>query len=415
MSSYQTSARAPSRDASSSGLPPERRRFWVELPGWVTAYVQERMKKPNKTNAEVYDLLCSLWKVPSSFGAAEEDRVVYVITEALTKKQDSSRVGGLAAVQRQALAQEVVQVIEFLIENSSAKPNRLGWLGPPCRKVTKHRPHRLDHFPAPDLLHWLSDEVPKDTEKSLRHISDQPLRHVAVFGKFLSINQYSNHDSRKFSAASMRLSQIWHHGFFVTFTSKAAASNPAGLQGLLSQLVMRQYDALENPNGHHDLQLWLNLHTYRLLSPSSSDEARVWSNTRRMASLRAFNQIHDPDLPPIPVFNTDRMENGIQAMFNEQGISPYLQTSAILDRLKIPRTELPSYIEALRGIYDWNHHNGDELGSIQEISCRLVKTFWMFRLAFIVVSEEERSQLNPRLRASTLGQSPLPTSSFLFH
>jgi hypothetical protein len=185
----------------------------VELPGWVTAYVQERMKKPNKTNAEVYDLLCSLWKVPSSFGAAEEDRVVYVITEALAKKQDSSRVGGLAAVQRQALAQEVLQVIEFLIENSSAKPNRLRWLDPTLsEKLRNIAPTDWIIFPAPDLLHWLSDEVPKDTEKSLRHISDQPLRHVAVFGKFLSINQYSNHDSRKFSAASMRLSQIWHHG-----------------------------------------------------------------------------------------------------------------------------------------------------------------------------------------------------------
>lgn len=223
MTSYQIAPRGPSRDASTSGLPAERRRFWVELPGWVTSYVREKteVRKTSTNNAHVYDVLCTQWKVPKSFGVATEDRVVYVITEAMARREAStSRAGGLANVQRQAWAQELVQVIEFLVENSSAKPTRVGWLDPNLLDRLQHL--SADDwiiFPAPDIVHWLSDDVSKAAEKSLRHISQRHPSPVGVFGSFnqscCNNDQSFNNDPRRFSAASMQLSRIWHHGQFL--------------------------------------------------------------------------------------------------------------------------------------------------------------------------------------------------------
>jgi hypothetical protein len=212
MSSYQTEPGAPSRDVSGCGLPPERRRYWVELPGWVTAYLKTEVRKLSTfNNADVYDFLCELWKVPSSFGVATEEQHVYIITEALTKRE-TSRASGLANVQRQTLAQEVVQIIEYLVENSSAKPTRLGWLDPNfSEKFQDVSPSDWIIFPASDMIHWLSDNRSNSAEKSLRHIPQQPPCRVCVFGNFNQFCPDANGQS-KFSAGSMQLSQIWHRG-----------------------------------------------------------------------------------------------------------------------------------------------------------------------------------------------------------
>jgi len=397
MSSYQITARGPSRDASTSGLPAERRRFWVELPGWVTSWVREKteVRKTSTSNAHVYDVLCTQWKVPKSFGVATEERVVYVMTEAMARRETSSiRAGGVANLQRQTWALELVQVIEFLVENSSAKPARLGWLDPHLMdKLQDLSPDDWIIFPAPDLVHWLSDDVSKAAEKSLRHISNHHPSPVCVFGNFnhpSNIDPSVNNDARRFSAASMQLSQIWHHGFFVTLTSKAAASNVEGLRRLHSKLVARQYEALENPTTHQELQMWMSLHTYRLLIGGwTMDGGGVRSDTRLAACLRAFNQIHDPDMPAIPILNRDRMDSRLRDLFAEAGTSTHLMTSAILNKLKIPRPQLPQYVAAFRHVFGPIDSNGDELASILHLADQLVKTFWMFRLAFIIVSDEE--------------------------
>ncbi|KAA1097593.1 hypothetical protein PGT21_012665 [Puccinia graminis f. sp. tritici] len=392
MSSYQTEPRAPSRDVSGYELPPERRRYWVELPGWVTAYLKTEVRKLSTlNNADVYDLLCELWKVPSSFGVATEDQNVYVITEALTKRE-ASRASGLANVQRQTLAQEIVQVIEYLVENSSAKPKRLGWLDPNfSEKLQDVSPSDWIIFPASDMIHWLSDNRSNSAEKFLRHIPQQPPCRVCVFGNF---NQFCTGDNgqSRFLAGSMQLSQIWHQGFFVTFTSKAATSNLEGLRKLVSKLVARQYDSLENPTGYVNIAIWLSLHTYWFLSPPSINEARTYRDDFIM-STRAFNQIHDPDLPPIPIINKQQLDNGIRTILNDGKTSINLMKSNILEKLKFPRQELPGFISAMSNFYDRRNDHEDELRVIQELASQLVTYFWMFRLALIVVSEEERPYL----------------------
>jgi len=178
--------------------------------------------------------------------------------------------------------------------------------------------------------------------------------------------------------------------FFVTLTSKAATSNVEGLRRLHSKLVARQYEALENPTTHQELQMWMSLHTYRLLIGGwTMDGGGVRSDARLAACLRAFNQIHDPDMPAIPILNRDRMDSRLRDLFAEAGTSTHLMTSAILNKLKIPRPQLPQYVAAFRHVFGRNDSNGDELASILELSGDLVKNFWMFRLAFIIVSDEE--------------------------
>ncbi|KAH9464253.1 hypothetical protein MJO28_002103 [Puccinia striiformis f. sp. tritici] len=393
MSSYQIEARPSSRDVMNSGLPPERRRFWAELPGWVTSYLQEKteVRKTSATNAFVYDTLCTLWQVPESFGVATEEQTVYVITEA-SNRRDASRAGDS---QRQALAQEVVQVIEFLAENSSAQTKRLGWLDPNLlEKLEDVSPSDWIVFPASDMIHWLSDKVSESAEKSMRHIPQHPPCRVCVFGQFNqpSVDPTSNNGQRKVSAGAMQLSQIWHHGFFVTFTSKAAASNIAGVRRLISKLIERRYDALENPTGHVDIQMWLSLHTYWLLSAPSVDEAQAPTNIS-IPSIRAFNEIHDPDLPPIPIINKDQMDTMIRSMLNDGQTSINLIKSDLLNQLKIPRAEIPRLLTLMSGCYDRREGRKDEVQRIRELASQLVKTFWMFRLALIVVSEEESARL----------------------
>ncbi|OAV95401.1 hypothetical protein PTTG_05452 [Puccinia triticina 1-1 BBBD Race 1] len=394
MSSYQTEPRASSRDVSTSGLPPERRRFWVELPGWVTAYVKVELAKEGTKNADVYEVLCDLWKVPRSFGVATEDQVVYVITEALAKR-DTSGASGLANVQRQALAQEIVQVIEYLVENSSAKPKRLSWLDPNLsEKLQNVSPSDWIIFPASDMIHWISGRESKDVEKSLRHIPQRPPCRVCVFGNFNqnSLDPNANNGQRKIAAASMELSQIWHKGLFVTFTSKAASSNLDGLRRLQDSLVARMYDALEDPTHYLDIAMWLSMDTYWLLSPPSASEARA-SRDSTIRSLRAFNQMHDPDLPPIPIISKDHMERGIENIFKDGGTSIHLMKSDILKKLKIPRSDLRALTATRNRIFDRRTDGASELRTIQELGSHLVKTFWMFRLALIVVSEEEMNDI----------------------
>jgi hypothetical protein len=178
----------------------------------------------------------------------------------------------------------------------------------------------------------------------------------------------------------------------VTFTSKAATSNLEGLRRLLSKLFARQYDSLDNPTGYLKIAIWLSLHTYWFLSPPSINEARTYRDDF-IQSTRAFNQLHDPDLPPIPIIDKRQMDNGIRAILNEGKTSIHLMESNILEKLQFPRLELPRFVSAMSNFYDRRNDHEDELHVIQQLASQLVKHFWMFRLALIVVSEEERPNL----------------------
>lgn len=496
--------------------PIQRRRLWVELPGWVTAYIRERTEiaKKDTTNSIVFELLCKLWNVPNGFASSietdrsasdgrridrlmmtrnqqvidlEEDNqetrrvIVYTLTESVGL---NTRAANLVTtndptnlIQDFNLVPEFVEIIEFIAQNLSAENRRIGWKNSSLlidSLLHRHPPSVSSQdwmvFPLPDFILWSSTDV--ELQRFLRHLSIPgpstttqtltPLPHprIALFGRLLHPPSHQ----RLSSARLMQLSEIWNHGFFVTMTSKAVASDLAGLKEFIVRLIRRRYETLrvmDSSRPRYELVTWLSLKTYWRLSPHSTNpriydyhrteispsgsESRVRDDPRRsnsermmidrIRSLRAYNLLHDPDLEEhsIAILSRDRLEPAIRKILadpNQDSIdqtSVHLRTQGVLDPLKTRLSSTKKIDDPGRSSWssssdltddligltrsqpprDHRHHHHldrsgseDELKIIEDLGSRLIQTFWKFRVNLVVVSDDELQGLGPRFESA---------------
>ncbi|MBW0479141.1 hypothetical protein O181_018856 [Austropuccinia psidii MF-1] len=356
-------------------LPADRRSFWTSLPGWVTYYINHhtQLRKLNPSNAQIYDTLCDLWKIPPSFRSAKKVLVL----------------SGGGSNENNSLLKEIVQVIDFLTKNSGASFKKLGWFDPNLLQLMNEG---IDEnhwviFPTIGTLSWPQGNIPEQVQKWLRH--QKPCR-VGVIGDVTG--RLTRKTNTKFSADWMQFAEVWDQSFFLTFTSRALHSNINDVDKLTSILEARQYDALDNPD-IVKLQIWMSFHTYWKLSPYCPNPT--------ISAIHAFSRLHNPDLPFPALINRDSLHKGLKSI----STSKCLWITEILEPLKIPTDQISKYLTAMGQIYR-SEEESTEFESIKEISQELINNFWKFRYSFLVVSEQEFGRLAhiilPQCRLVTL-------------
>ncbi|KAI8456488.1 hypothetical protein BY996DRAFT_6967716 [Phakopsora pachyrhizi] len=375
---------------------------WTNLPGWVNFHLRKKteLKSTFTTNAEVYDELCKLWNLPDSFGLEISNRDVYVFTTSDTINslpRTSSRHDQLF----HSTTRDLVQVLNFLVDNGGGTFKRIIWSSQSSLRV-------LDSisstdwviFPSTLFWNWISNESVKDfnlTERlttfrrKFSHRSSRP--RVATFGGSRGI------ENNFLVARSIGFSEIWNHGFFITFSSKAASSSPEDLKKLMSTLDSRSYDYLISTEPPSYLELWTSLQTHLNLNPLSGRTSRP-----KVSTIRAFNFLNYHNLSTPPIVYLSQLEDSLGQA------SERFNTNEVLKKNQISMTEAMELGKTMKKLFrdEEIDFEEDELGSIFEVSTRLVNQFWRFRLCIVILSDDElrklpnRFDLVPQVESSSI-------------